>query len=176
MPIIITVVTARLFQFEFQEHGASNTTYSLFGGVSTGNPSILIATSSSQNFSYLPGSDWLVARADDWGRWGSEVMPRQILRAPGCGQFFNPTLAVASGNVTLSVASDTVVRITMYQNSFGLVNGSVQSTNFVLGSTDVLVTSGSTVAWSLVCSAQNNLSGGPGFTNQIQLSIGVAIV
>ena len=61
-------------------------------------------------------------------------MPRQLLLAPGPGTFFNTAWAVASGNMTLgSPAVDTLVGINIYQNSFGLVNGEVDSASMSLG-------------------------------------------
>ena len=152
--------------------------YTLFGGISVDNPCTVYVSSQSQNFTYLPRpKEWLTGTADDWGRWGREAMPRQLLLAPDSGTFFNPAYAVAAGSISLgSPAADTLVGVTIYQNSFGLVNGAVQSQSFSLRTTNILVTAGNTVSWQLICGAQNNYNGGPGYTTQIQLSVGVIIL
>jgi chitobiase/beta-hexosaminidase-like protein len=152
--------------------------YLLFGNVSSNNPCIVFASSLSQNFSYpfIP-SQWTTGTADDWSRLGSQALPNQLLVAPDNGTFFNPAYAVASGAVSLppAVASAMVV-ITIYQNSFALVNGAPQSQSFVVGSTTVPITAGSTVNWQLVVSAQTAFSPGPGFSKQVQYSIAAALL
>ena len=152
--------------------------YTLFGDISVDNPSVLFATSSSQNFAYQPRPrEWITGYADDWGRWGHQAMPRQLLRAPDAGTFPVPAYAVASGEAYLVGASvGSTVGISIYQNSFGLVNGSVQSASFALATTNVVLAVGTTVNWQLVCGAQSNFNGGPGYTTQIQLSVGVIVV
>jgi hypothetical protein len=150
--------------------------YLLFGNVSPINPCTLFAGSQLQIFSYPFIQEWREGRADDWGRLGRELLPRQLLVAPGPGTFFNPAYAVASGTVSLPPAVDpATVLITIYQNSFALVGGVAQKQSIALGSTNVLVTAGGCVNWELVVGAQTSLTGGPGFSQQAQLSIGVVL-
>ena len=41
---------------------------------------------------------------------------------------------------------------------------------------NVLITAGNTIDWQLVCGANNTFNGGPGYTEQIQLSVGMSVI
>lgn len=157
-----------------------NTTYryKLFGDISEDNPGLLVVSGSTQNISYQPRpKTWLTAHADDWGRWGHQAMPRQLLMAPGAGTFFNPAYAVASGELYIGGgSSNSIIQISIIQNSFGLVDGEVVSASFVLRSINFTVVENVTSTWQIICGAQNTFNGGPGFTTQIQLSVGAVLI
>jgi hypothetical protein len=148
---------------------------SSFGIASVTNPCQMSASSNTQIF-YAPLDIQIFqpTTAGEWGGFGQQVMPGQLLVAPGNGVMPQGAYAVAAGDVsTPAGTTNAFLQITLYQNVFTQVDETIQVESYAWATTAVELISGQTALWSISYPVGYAPSFGAGHNKPLQLSIGV---